>query len=546
MHKLLQLLTQKHLIDSNDTAKIYHWVNQQHIPIIYAVQIVIAKTKEKTLPQVINNISNAYNLPIFLLHDYNLAELPLHLISRDIIEQAQILPISLVNNLLTLAITNPENQDIINDIKFQQNRNIRLLFISLEDFRYTLITHNNHHRHNIDTMDNNPEVISLCNKILQDAIIINASDIHLEPTSNNQLKIRYRIDGDMLLVKTLKHNIKDAIIARLKLLANLDVAEKRLSQDGRLNFKLSEHQNKSKSIEFRVSTLNCIFGEKIVLRIMGYNIDTKISNLGLSCDQEIILKNHLNKSQGMILVTGPTGSGKSLTVYSCLNYLNDHKKNIMTAEDPVEMIIEGINQVNIHEKIGITFPSILRTFLRQDPDIIMVGEIRDQISAQLAINAAQTGHLILSTLHSNNCISTITRLLNLGIPSYNIADSLSLVIAQRLVKKLCESCKRTSQVSPEILDQLHKKLSISPGQIKIINQYQANGCKKCNGTGYNGRTAIFELLPINEDIRQLINGQYGSTKIYDYFMEQKYHSIYDQALIMFSQGLIDLQEIQHL
>lgn len=546
MHKLLQLLTQKHLIDSSDTAKIYHWVNQQHIPIIYAVQIVIAKTKEKTLPQVINNISNAYNLPIFLLHEYNLAELPLHLLSRDIIEQAQILPISLVNNLLTLAITNPENQDIINDIKFKQNRNIRLLFISLEDFRYTLITHNNHHRHNIDTMDNNPEVISLCNKILQDAIIINASDIHLEPTANNQLKIRYRIDGDMLLVKTLKHNIKDAIIARLKLLANLDVAEKRLSQDGRLNFTLSEHHNKSKSIEFRVSTLNCVFGEKIVLRIMGYNIDTKISNLGLSCDQEIILKNHLNKSQGMILVTGPTGSGKSLTVYSCLNYLNDHKKNIMTAEDPVEMIIEGINQVNIHEKIGITFPSILRTFLRQDPDIIMVGEIRDQISAQLAINAAQTGHLILSTLHSNNCISTITRLLNLGIPSYNIADSLSLVIAQRLVKKLCESCKRTSQVSPEILDQLHKKLSISPGQIKIINQYQANGCKKCNGTGYNGRTAIFELLPINEEIRQLINGQYGSTKIYDYFMEQKYHSIYDQALIMFSQGLIDLQEIQYL
>ena len=280
---------------------------------------------------------------------------------------------------------------------------------------------------------------------------------------------------------------------------------------------------------------------------MGHNIDTQISHLGLSHNQEIILKTQLKKSQGMILVTGPTGSGKSLTLYSCLNYLNNAKKNIMTAEDPIEMIIEGINQVNIHEKIGITFPSILRTFLRQDPDIIMIGEIRDQITAQLATNAAQTGHLILSTLHSNNCVSTITRLLNLGIPSYNIADSLSLIIAQRLVKKLCQSCKIPAQIPPETLYQLQNNLSIATGQGEIIKtQYKANGCKKCHGSGYNGRTAIFELLPIDENIGQLINEQYRPSKIYNYFMERKYSSLYDQAFTMFSQGLIDLQEIQHL
>ncbi|MGE5893970.1 MAG: type IV-A pilus assembly ATPase PilB, partial [bacterium] len=339
-------------------------------------------------------------------------------------------------------------------------------------------------------------IVKLVNGIFVNAIKAGASDIHVEPYEHT-LRVRYRVDGVMYTVMNLPTKIKNAITSRIKIMSKLDIAERRLPQDGRIKLKLG----KKRDIDFRVSVLPCLFGEKTVLRILDKaNLQVDLTKLGF---EENALKDFMNaitKPYGMILVTGPTGSGKTTTLYSGLNYLNKPEHNIMTAEDPVEFNFMGINQVHVREEIGLTFASALRSFLRQDPDIIMVGEIRDFETAEIGVKAALTGHLVLSTLHTNDAPSTVTRLLNMGIEPFLVSSSVILIMAQRLCRKMCQQCKTEEHVPESALI----NLGFSPEESKIVKAYKGKGCPACNNSGYKGRVALYEVMVLTEEIKELV------------------------------------------
>ncbi|MFH0933013.1 MAG: type IV-A pilus assembly ATPase PilB [Nitrospirota bacterium] len=339
-------------------------------------------------------------------------------------------------------------------------------------------------------------VVKLVNGILIRAIKSGASDIHIEPYEKS-LRVRYRVDGIMFNAMNLPKKIKDSATSRLKIMAKLDIAERRLPQDGRIKLRLG----KKREIDFRVSVLPCLFGEKTVLRILDKaNLQVDLTKLGF---EEGALKDFmdaLDKPYGMILVTGPTGSGKTTTLYSALNYLNKTGINIMTVEDPIEYNFHGINQVQVKEEIGLTFASALRSFLRQSPDIIMVGEIRDFETAEIAVKAALTGHLVLSTLHTNDAPSSISRLLNMGIEPFLVSSSIILIMAQRLVRKVCTKCKEEEAIPEAAL----LKIGFSEEDAKTVKCYRGKGCSACNGSGYKGRIALYEIMPVGSEIKELV------------------------------------------
>jgi type IV pilus assembly protein PilB len=374
--------------------------------------------------------------------------------------------------------------------------------------------------------------VSFINKIIIDAVHKGASDIHFEPYEKNY-RIRFRIDGILYEIEKPDILLASRLASRLKIMAGLDIAEKRLPQDGRFHH---EH------LSFRVSSCPTLFGEKIVLRILDpKQVVMGIEELGLEAVQKTVLLNSLSAHQGMILVTGPTGSGKTVTLYSALHRLNQAQKNISTAEDPVEIYLSGINQVQVNPKTGLTFATALRAFLRQDPDIMMVGEVRDQETADIAIKAAQTGHLVLSTLHTNSAVETVTRLVNMGIAPFNIATSLKLVIAQRLVRLLCVDCKVPYNYSQSLL----KKAGLTETDLKNRVFYQAQGCKNCQ-EGFKGRIGIFEVLPLSEKISEAI--LQGGTSLDIAAMAQKegFTTLYENGLEKVKQGLTSLEEIAPL
>jgi type IV pilus assembly protein PilB len=339
-------------------------------------------------------------------------------------------------------------------------------------------------------------IVKLVNGIFVNAIKAGASDIHLEPYENS-LRVRYRVDGVMYTVMTLPTKIKAALTSRVKIMSRLDIAERRLPQDGRIKLKLG----KKREIDFRVSTLPTLFGEKTVLRILDKsNLQVDLTRLGFERKQLDDFMVAIEKPYGMVLVTGPTGSGKTTTLYSALNHLNKPGINIMTAEDPVEYNFMGINQVQVKEEIGLTFASSLRSFLRQDPDIIMVGEIRDFETAEIGVKAALTGHLVLSTLHTNDAPSTISRLLNMGIEPFLVSSSVILIVAQRLARKICQQCKEEEKFPPQALT----KIGYSDEEVKAIKCYKGKGCSTCNNSGYKGRIALYEVMPISDELRELI------------------------------------------
>ncbi|HMK48787.1 MAG TPA: ATPase, T2SS/T4P/T4SS family, partial [Thermodesulfovibrionales bacterium] len=339
-------------------------------------------------------------------------------------------------------------------------------------------------------------IVKLVSGILINAIKGGASDIHIE-SYERLLRVRYRVDGVLFNAMNLPLKIKNPIISRLKIMAQLDIAERRLPQDGRIKMRLG----KKREIDFRVSILPCLFGEKAVLRILDKsNLQVDLTKLGF---EETPLKqflDSLSKPYGMILVTGPTGSGKTTTLYSALNYLNNPDLNIMTAEDPVEYNFTGMNQVQVKEEIGLTFASALRAFLRQAPNIILVGEIRDFETAEIAVKAALTGHLVLSTLHTNDAPSSISRLLNMGIEPFLISASLILIAAQRLARKICKECKEEEKVPVSALIQL----GFSEDEAKMVTCYRGRGCPACNGSGYKGRIALYEILPVGPDLKEMV------------------------------------------
>ncbi len=383
-------------------------------------------------------------------------------------------------------------------------------------------------------------IVKASRLIIVNAVRMGASDIHIEPFEK-EVRIRYRVDGILRTVQRFPTTIKDALVARYKIMANLDIAEKRVPQDGRIRIKIE-----GKPIDLRVSTLPTVYGEKIVMRIQDAQayLGLKLEDLGFEPDDLEKIRKAIYSPWGMVLVTGPTGSGKTTTLYTALMERNKEDVNISTAEDPVEVSIPGINQVQIREEIGLTFAVALRAFLRQDPDIILVGEIRDRETAEIAIKAALTGHLVFSTLHTNDAPSSITRLIDIGVEEFLVGTAVNLILAQRLIRKLCNNCKQPAPYPPEFW----KGLGFSDKDIEEGQFYNHNpkGCEKCNKTGYKGRTAVHEILVVDDDIKKAILSGANATQLKDLAVKKGMRTLYQSGLLKVKKGITDLAEVERV
>lgn len=377
--------------------------------------------------------------------------------------------------------------------------------------------------------------VTFLQTMLQKAVSLRASDLHFEPYEF-EYRIRFRIDGELHEVASAPLSLKDRLASRIKVVSRMDISEKRVPQDGRMKIALAQNQ----LMEFRVSTLPTLFGEKIVIRILDPSAAKMgLDSLGLEADEKERLLKALRQPHGMVLVTGPTGSGKTVSLYTCLNLLNQAAVNISTVEDPSEINLPGINQVNVNEKAGLTFAAALRSFLRQDPDIMMVGEIRDLETADIAIKAAQTGHLVLSTLHTNDATTTMTRMLNMGIPAFNIASSVILITAQRLVRRLCDACKQPAPVARDaLLDAGFKLADLSGDWVP----YRPFGCELCR-QGYRGRLGVHQVMPVSEDIQRIILGGGGDLEIAAQAQAEGVRSLRQSGLLKVKLGLTSLEEV---
>jgi len=453
----------------------------------------------------------------------------IEMIPGNIVSKYKIVPISLEGQTLTISMVDPSNIFIIDDIKFLTRKNIRVTVAtessiklamdrfydagaSLEDVMSEFDEDGVGVVDSAEDMDlgelesaaEQAPVVKLVNLILVDAIKKMASDIHIEPYEKS-FRVRYRIDGVLYEVMKPPMKLKNALLSRLKIMSRLDIAERRLPQDGRIKLK-----TKGKEMDFRVSVLPTLFGEKIVLRLLDKsNLQLDMTKLGFEVKQLEGFKDAIYKPFGMVLVTGPTGSGKTTTLYSALSELNKTTENISTAEDPVEFNLGGINQVQMHESIGLSFAAALRSFLRQDPDIIMVGEIRDFETAEIAIKAALTGHMVLSTLHTNDAPSTVNRMLNMGVEPFLVSSAVNLILAQRLSRQICEDCKEELDIPKETL----LDLGVPDEEVGSFKCYHGIGCPTCSQTGYKGRIALYEVMPLFEEIKELVLVGASSTEI---------------------------------
>jgi type IV pilus assembly protein PilB len=386
-----------------------------------------------------------------------------------------------------------------------------------------------------DSMDMEGPIIKIVNGILIKGIKLGASDVHFEPYERT-FRVRYRIDGVLRRDMSLPIQIKNAMTSRLKIMARLDIAEKRLPQDGRIKLRLG----KGREMDFRVSTIPTLFGEKVVLRLLDKSaLQLDMTKLGFEEPSLADLKAAIHKPVGMILVTGPTGSGKTTTLYSALSELNKESENIITAEDPIEYNFMGINQVQMHEEIGLTFASSLRSFLRQDPDIIMVGEIRDFETAQIAVQAALTGHLVLSTVHTNDAPGTITRLIDMGIEPFLISSAIILILAQRLIRKICMDCKEPIKVHPQLLIDL----GIPPDEVKSFPVYKGKGCPICNNTGYKGRVGLYEVMPMKEEVKELVLSRASTSEIKKEAIRLGMKTLRQSGIMKIKDGVTTIEEV---
>ncbi|QQK63321.1 type IV-A pilus assembly ATPase PilB [Cobetia sp. cqz5-12] len=386
-------------------------------------------------------------------------------------------------------------------------------------------------------------VVRFVHKVLLDAIKRGASDIHFEPYESTY-RIRFRIDGMLVENTRPPFNMRNRISARLKVMSRMDISERRLPQDGAIKLRLS----KSRSIDFRVNTLPTVYGEKLVLRILDpSSAKMGIEALGFEPEQRAMFEKTLNQPQGMILVTGPTGSGKTVTLYTGLNILNTPERNISTAEDPVELKVEGVNQVNVLPKIGLDFASALRAFLRQDPDVVMVGEIRDKETAEIAVKAAQTGHLVLSTLHTNSAPETLTRLSNMGIAPFNIASSVSLIIAQRLARRLCTHCRQPTEIPPEAMASMgfSEDNGFSAAELEAATIFRPVGCSQCT-LGYKGRVGIYEVMPISDEMSRLIMREGTAIELADQARKEGLSDLRRSGLRKVMSGMTSLEEVNRI
>ncbi|MBN7795393.1 type IV-A pilus assembly ATPase PilB [Parahaliea mediterranea] len=509
--------------------------------------------------------SQEFGVPLFDIRAFNLEHIPTGLVDVNLVTKHHALPMYRRGNRLFIGVSDPTNLAAIDEIKFHTGINTDAILIeekaltkaiaawveAADDLAGGLEDIESEDLENIDVsegekndqddgaegIDETP-IVRFVNKVLVDAIKQGASDIHFEPYENNY-RVRFRTDGVLREVVRPPRNLSARLAARLKVMSQMDISERRVPQDGRIQMKLS----RNRAIDFRVNTLPTLFGEKIVLRILDpSSAQMGIDALGYEENQKELYLKALNQPQGMILVTGPTGSGKTVSLYTGLNLLNQPERNISTAEDPVEINMEGINQVHVNPKVGLNFAEALRSFLRQDPDVIMVGEIRDLETAEIAIKAAQTGHLVLSTLHTNSAAETITRMLNMGVPSFNLATSVNLIIAQRLARRLCKQCATPADDIPrEVL----LKEGFTEEMLESATLFHPVGCDNCKD-GYKGRVGVYEVVRVTPALARIIMDEGNSLEISRQARAEGFNDLRTSALWKAAQGMTSLEEVNRV
>ncbi len=511
--------------------------------------------------EIASTISDQYGLEIVQLDELTIPADVLELIPQNLAQKHQLLPIVRKENAVTIAMIDPSNLVALNDIKFITGLEVNVVITTESALKGALERHfevdsnldqiiddmggtddvevvDTDDTVNLSELERQTEdapVVKLVNAILLDAIKKGASDIHIEPYEK-YFRVRFRIDGVLYEIMRPPLKLKNALTSRLKIMAELDIAERRLPQDGRIKLKIGS----GKEMDFRVNVLPTLFGEKVVLRLLDKsNLQLDMMKLGFEASQLEYFKEAIYKPYGMVLVTGPTGSGKTTTLYSALAELNKIATNISTAEDPVEFNLPGINQAQMNDDIGYNFAAALRAFLRQDPDIVMVGEIRDFETAEIAVKASLTGHLVLSTLHTNDAPSSVNRLLNMGVEPFLVASSINLILAQRLARRVCSQCATPAEVHPDVL----VGIGIPPEEAPHVKVIEGKGCPKCANTGYKGRIALYEVMPMWEELKDLVLNGANSTELKRQAIKMGMTTLRASALMRLKEGITTIEEV---
>jgi len=554
---LPQRLIQQELLTAEDIQQVQKQAREERVSLVHQL-VASGKLSAKV---VAATVAEEFGDPILDLSAFHRESLIKDLVDPKLITKHHVLPLFRRGSRLFVAVADPTNLPALEEIRFNTGLNVETIIVEQDK-----LTHWIDHLESeaegsafddldddMDDLDVGPAeatpdetksgsddapIVRFVNKLLLDAIKGGASDLHFEPYEKTY-RVRFRQDGILKTVSKPPINIASKLSARLKVMSRLDISERRVPQDGRIKLKIS----KTRAIDFRVNTCPTLFGEKIVLRILDpESAKMGIDALGYEENQKQLYMDALQKPQGMILVTGPTGSGKTVSLYTGVNILNTPERNISTAEDPVEINLEGVNQVNVNPKQGMDFAAALRAFLRQDPDVILVGEIRDLETANIAIKAAQTGHLVLSTLHTNSAPETLTRLRNMGVPSFNIATSVVLIIAQRLARRLCEHCKTKIDIPKQsLLEMGFTEEDVASG----FTVYGPQGCDKCNN-GYKGRVGIYEVVKITDGIARIIMEEGNSIQIGDQCRKEGFNDLHRSGLVKAMQGVTSLEEVNRV
>lgn len=555
---LARMLIKEALLSEEEAAAMQSQADIAKVPFI--TQVI--SSKKLTAERIAEVSSKAFGFPYFNLDALNPEYLPEKTIDLKLMQTNRVIGLQNRNNVLFVGISDPTVLHSLDSVQFQMGMKLSPVIVEddkLEKWIHSIVESKDTSMASLDvgddfelemggaeeeSADDNTQevddapVVKFLQKMLLDAINIGASDLHFEPYEKFY-RIRYRVDGELRDIAQPPLAIKDKLASRIKVISNLDISEKRIPQDGRMKLVLS----KTRTIDFRVSTLPLIHGEKIVMRILDPTSATLgIEALGYEPKQQKLLLDAVKRPYGLVLVTGPTGSGKTVSLYTCLNILNDPGVNISTAEDPAEIPLAGINQVNVNDKQGLTFAAALKSFLRQDPDIIMIGEIRDLETADMAIKAASTGHMVLSTLHTNDAPSTLTRLMNMGVAPFNIASAVSLITAQRLARRLCKNCKVPIDAPKEALLKVGFIEEDFKEELKLYGPKEG-GCDQCNG-GYKGRVGIYQVMPVSDAISRIIMENGNAIDIADQARKEGVNDLRRSGILKVMQGLTSIAEVE--
>ncbi|MGA2586614.1 MAG: type IV-A pilus assembly ATPase PilB [Candidatus Aminicenantales bacterium] len=561
-----EILVHEKLITLEELKSSQEFQKKHDVPLGSAILALGYVTGE----EMAQGLSRSLGYPYVDIEQFDVYPDVLNLIQADAAKKYLIMPLHRIRSFLTLAMADPTNLDVIEDIRFRTGLSIQPVIASengimnaitkyygvsnalkikkavedialADDSKITIVEEG---KEDYDATDVEPPpdeapIITMVNGIFVEAIKKGASDVHFEPYEKS-FRVRYRVDGVLYEIMNLPMKFKDPVLSRVKILSNMNIAEKRLPQDGRIKMRVRLEKNGRREVDMRVSSLPTIFGEKIVSRILDRDmLRIDLTQLGFEPESLEIFKRAIVRPWGIVLVTGPTGSGKTNTLYSAVSTLNALEKNIMTAEDPVEFYIPGINQVNIKEEIHLDFATALRAFLRQDPDIMLVGEMRDAETVDIAIKAALTGHLVFSTVHTNDSASTIHRLMNMNVEPFLIADSVILIAAQRLVRRVCRKCALPQKPSAKSL----AEIGFSPQEAESISVLQARGCDACNHSGYKGRTGLFEVMEVSPEIRDLILARAQAREIKKKAIEQGMTTLRRSGLVKIKAGITTIEEV---